>query len=121
MKKVWILEKFETTERVRKQVDEYREWAKQEHLTSEQVALLNSAIAKQEARLQENPEGYWYGFEGKVIYKQFCDCAKAAIRRNADGQFRVVEAQIDDNANTWVGYKNAQVNDGVLRYLMATK
>ena len=67
------------------------------------------------------PDGRWYGFEGKVIYRQFCDVAKAAIRRNPEGKFRVVEAEIEDDAKTWNGYKMTKVNDGVLRYLMATK
>ena len=70
--------------------------------------------------MDENPNGHWYGFEGKTNYKQFCDVAKAAIRRNYGATFRVVEGEIEDDAKYWSGYKIVKVNSGVLRYLMAT-
>ena len=121
MKKVWILEKFEDTDTMRKHLDDYKSMASREGLPAEQAATLDNLVAAQEAILAEYPNGRWYGFEGKIIYRQFCDCAKAAIRRNPDGKFRVVEAEIEDDAKYWPGYKNAKVNEGVLKYLMATK
>ena len=121
MKKVWILEKFEDADTMRKHLDDCKSMASREGLPAEQAAALDNFVAAQEAILAEYPNGRWYGFEGKIIYRQFCDCAKAAIRRNPDGKFRVVEAEIEDDAKYWPGYKNAKVNEGVFRYLMATK
>lgn len=124
MKKVWILEKFETAEEMTKHYTEFKmmvETAKNGEMTDEQIAQLEQSVAAYKKVVDENPDGRWYGFEGKSIYRQFCDVAKAAIRRNPEGKFRVVEGEIEDNAKYWVGYKMTKVNDGVYRYLMATK
>lgn len=125
MKKVWVLEKFASRDEMLKHQKENRsmvETAKADSkCTAEQISSLEDFAASYDKVVENNPDGRWYGFEGKVIYRQFCDCAKAAIRRNPDGKFRVVEAEIEDNVWSWLGYKNAKVNDGVLRYLMATK
>lgn len=120
MKKVWILEKFASNEEMAKSYELLKECAKNAK-TPEETATWEDAIIKYETSMEENPDGRWYGFEGKVIYRQFCDVAKAAIRRNPDGKFRVVEGEIEDDAKYWNGYKTTKVNDGVLRYLMATK
>lgn len=117
MKKVWILEKFETAEDARKVIEEYKQLAARPGMTEDQIGLLNTVIANQESRLEQNPEGYWYGFEGKIFYNQFVSCAKAAIHRNPEGKFRVVEAEIDDDAWTWMGYKAVKVNDGAMAYI----
>lgn len=120
MKKVWILEKFATAEEQAKSYENLKAMMEMAE-TPEQVAAVEMTIANYEKVMNENPDGRWYGFEGKVIYRQFCDVAKAAIRRNPDGKFRVVEAEIEDDAKYWNGYKMTKVNEGVLRYLMATK
>lgn len=125
MKKVWILEKFATAEEQVKHYTEFQvivENAKNNNeMTEEQIARLEQAVASYKKVLDENPDGHWYGFEGKVIYRQFCDVAKAAIRRNPEDKFRVVEGEIEDDAKYWNNYKFIKINDGVLRYLMATK
>ena len=125
MKKVWILEKFATAEEEAKHYNDFKELLetakKNNNMTEEQISQLNESLANFKKIVDENPNGRWYGFEGKVIYRQFCDVAKAAIRRNPDGKFRVVEAEIDDDAQYWTGYNFVKVNDGVYRYLMATK
>lgn len=125
MKKVWILEKFATAEEETKHYAEFVEMVENaknnSEMTDEQIAQLEQAVATYKKVVDENPNGRWYGFEGKIIYRQFCDVAKAAIRRNPEGKFRVVEGEIDDDAKYWTGYKMTKVNDGVLRYLMATK
>ena len=125
MKKVWILEKFETAEEEAKHYAEFKamvENAKNNNeMTEEQIAQLEQAVANYKKAVDENPDGRWYGFEGKVIYRQFCDVAKAAIRRNPEGKFRIVEGEIEDDAKYWNGYKRVKVNYGVRRYLMATK
>ena len=120
MKKVWILEKFASAEEQAKSYENLKamiEIAK----TPEEITGIEMAVANYEKVMNENPNGRWYGFEGKVIYHQFCDVAKAAIRRNPEGKFRVVEGEIEDDAKYWNGYKMTKVNDGVYRYLMATK
>lgn len=125
MKKVWILEKFATAEEEAKHYNDFKELLetakKNNNMTEEQISQLDESLANFKKIVDENPDGRWYGFEGKVIYRQFCDVAKAAIRRNPDGKFRVVEAEIDDDAQYWTGYNFVKVNDGVYRYLIATK
>ena len=125
MKKVWILEKFATAEEQAKHYTEFVEMVENAKndgkMTDEQIAQLEQGIAAYKKVVDENPDGRWYGFEGKAIYRQFCDVAKEAIRRNPEGKFRVVEGEIEDDAKYWTNYKMVKVNDGVYRYLMATK
>ena len=124
MKKVWILEKFATAEEQAKSYEDLKAMVEttknNSEMTDEQIAQLEQAVANYKKVVDENPSGRWYGFEGKTNYKQFCDVAKAAIRRNYGATFRVVEGEINDNAIYWAGYKIIKVNTGVLRYLMAT-
>lgn len=125
MKKVWILEKFASRDEMLKHQEENRvmvEMARSsDKYTAEQISSLEDFAASYDKVVENNPDGRWYGFEGKIIYRQFCDCAKAAIRRNPDGKFRVVEAEIPDDTTMWLGYKFVRVNEGVLKYLMATR
>lgn len=125
MKKVWILEKFVSREEMLNNHEEMKkmiEFAKsKDDCTDEVISSLIDSTAKYAQRIIDNPDGIWIGLEGKVIYRQFCDVAKSAIHRNPEFKFRVVEAEIEDGAKYWVGYKMTKVNDGVLRYLLATK
>lgn len=79
-------------------------------------------VENHEKRMADKPNGYWYGTEGKIKYKEFCEVARAAIERNKGKslKFRVVKAELADDAETWVGYKNPIENEGVLKYLLAT-
>lgn len=123
MKKVWILEKFASHEEMVKHCEENKamvEMAKNNGMSAEEIASLEEFAANYEKVMNKNPEGRWYGFEGKVIYRQFCDVARAAIRRNPEGKFRVAEGEIPEDSKYWIGYKLVKVNDGVYRYLMAT-
>lgn len=125
MKKVWILEKLYLPEETKKTISELEEILKtapnNPAATEEGIQLIIEGINNLKKLLEDHPEGYWRGFEGKTLYSQFCQVAKAAIRRNPEAIFRVVSAEIQDDAQFWPGYKNPQVNEGVLRYLMATK
>ena len=124
MKKVWILEKFASHEEMVNHCEENKamvEMAKNNGMSAEEIASIEEFAANYEKVMNKNPDGRWYGFEGKIKYNDFCYTAKAALRRNPDGKFRVVEAEIDDDAKYWIGYKLVKVNEGVLRYLMATK
>lgn len=123
MKKVWILEKYVTVEEMYKSLEQSNELyaSVKESGTEEQIAMVEEMIQKQNDKMEQNPNGYWSGWEGKSIYRQFCDVAKAAIRRADKGtQFRVVEGEVQDDAKFWTGYKFVKENEGVLRYLMAT-
>ena len=123
MKKVWILEKFETHDEMVEYLNDLKETLESGKANADEktVVAFEKLIVKREEIIKEYPDGRWYGFEGKIIYRQFCDVAKAAIRRNPKAKFRVVEGEIEDNAKYWPGYKVTKVNDGVYRYLMATK
>lgn len=124
MKKVWILEKFESNEAMVKTLGEMEQMFEENkgNFDEKGIESMNQTIASYKKRIEENLEGMWIGWEGKTIYRQFCDVAKAALRRaDKSWKFRVVEGEIEDNAQYWCGYKFVKENEGVLRYLMATK
>lgn len=121
MKKVWILEKFESREDMESLMAKTKDMASFYANDSEGYNVCNQMISALEKKMADNPDGYWAGFEGKIIYRQFIERAKEAIARNPEAKFRVVEGLIDDDATSWCGYKTVEVNDRVLRYLMATK
>lgn len=125
MKKVWILEKLYLPEETKKSIIKMEKMLEDirnnPETTTEGISLMEDTILNLKQRLADFPEGYWLGFEGKVIYRQFCQVAKAAINRNPDCTFRVVSAEIADNSKFWLGYQNPTVNEGVLKYLMATR
>lgn len=124
MKKVWILERFESNEMMVKTLGELEQMFEEskDNLDEKGIESMNQTIASYKKMIEENPEGMWIGWEGKSIYRQFCDVAKAALRRaDKSWKFRVIEGEIEDNAQYWRGYKFVKENEGVLRYLMATK
>lgn len=124
MKKVWILEKFESNEMMVKTLGELEQMFEESkgNLDEKGIESMNQTITSYKKMIEENPEGMWIGWEGKSIYSQFCDVAKAALRRaDKSWKFRVVEGEIEDNAQYWCDYKFVKENEGVLRYLMATK
>lgn len=124
MKKVWILEKFESNEMMVKTLGELEQMFEENkgNFDEKGIESMNQTIVSYKKMIEENSEGMWIGWEGKSIYRQFCDVAKAALRRaDKSWKFRVVEGEIEDNAQYWCGYKFVKENEGVLRYLMATK
>lgn len=124
MKKVWILEKFESNEAMVKTLGEMEQMFEENkgNFDEKGIESINQTIASYKKRIEENPEGMWIGWEGKTIYRQFCDVAKAALRRaDKSWKFRVVEGEIEDDAQFWCGYKFVKENEGVFHYLMATK
>lgn len=124
MKKVWILERFESNEMMVKTLGELEQMFEENkgNFDEKGIESMNQTITSYKKRIEENPEGMWIGWEGKSIYRQFCDVAKAALHRaDKSWKFRVVEGEIEDDAQYWCGYKFVKENKGVLRYLMATK
>lgn len=123
MKKVWILEGLVTPDKTKKSIAEVEGW-KQEMIAtnnSDGVEACERTIANLKKKLELFPNGYWLGYDGKIIYSQFCDCAKRTLKNMKDKmQFRVVKAEIEDDAKVWTDYMNPVENEGVLRYLMAT-
>lgn len=117
MRKVYILEKFETVDEMMKSIDELKAAmaALPEDKRVEAMAAYENIVGALEANLRNNPNGRWYGFEGKVMLKQFVPAAAAAVERNPDGKFRVVVAEIADNVKYWNGYQNAVVDDDLFR------
>ena len=125
MKKVWILERFISKEEMEKSMNELYEirefWDERDDAEAEAaIKTCDEMIVAYEKRMNANPDGYWLGYQGKIIYRQFCSCAHETMRYFKEGLFRVVKAEIEDSASQWIGYKNPVVNDGVLRYLYAT-
>lgn len=124
MKKVWILEKFESNEMMVKTLSNFEQMLEENkgNFDEKGIKSMNQTIDSYKKMIDENPEGMWIGFVGKSIYRQFCDVAKSELRRaDKSWKFRVVEGEIEDDAQSWCGYKFVKENEGVLRYLMATK
>lgn len=123
MKKVWVLERFVTAEDLSNQVARCKDMLNTATAENDKerinlaIELLNFA----EKMLNIYPDGYWEGLEGKIKYKQFCVVAKDCMRRHPKTDFRVVEGLIEDDADVWLGYSPCKINEGVLKYLRATK
>lgn len=120
--KVWVLEKFTSPTEIVKTLIDMIELVESSRscCSTEDSQNLDKGLDQFENKIEENPSGFWSGFEGKTSYKQFCNVAKDAIERNPNAKFRVVEAEIDDNATTWTSYRLVSVNNKVLKYLRAT-
>ena len=121
MKKVWILERFVTTEELKDYVvmaESYVEKCEKDH--PDRVNDAKNLLESSKQTLENNPNGQWIGMEGKSIYRIFCRVAKDCIRNAPKYLYRVVTAEIPDDAKYWIGYKNPIVNEGVLKYLKAT-
>lgn len=126
MKKVWILELFYTREDLEKELHFAQEIYEKELTKADRdmkiINAFDNVVTALKRQIEENPDGMWGGIEGKTNYAQFCNVAKDALRRAEEGaSYRVVQAQIPDTATQWWGYQKPVVNDGVYRYLMATK
>lgn len=121
MKKVWILEKFESRDDMESLMAKMKDMLSFFSSDAEGAKVCKQMIHTLEGKMADNPDGYWAGFEGKIVYRQFVNRAKEAIARNPGAKFRVVEGLIGDDAKSWCGYETVEINDRVLRYLMATK
>lgn len=120
MKKVWILERFETKEMLEESLARLQDLIADIEANDEVAKEVEKIITHTRNLIVENPNGRWHGIEGKSIYSQFCNVAKGTIKMFPDVKFRVVEAEIEDDAHYWLGYRFVKENEGVLRYLMAT-
>lgn len=121
MKKVWILERFASREEVEQKLFEVTNM----EVPAEAEETRTRLIDLYTERLETCPDGYWYGIQGKTNYKVFCQCAKDSIIADKEynhgkSKYRVVKAEVADDAKYWGGYTNAVVNEGVLKYLYAT-
>ena len=124
MKKVWVLEKFESNEMMIKTLANLEQTFNEymSNLDEKGIDSMIQTISSYKKMIAENPKGMWLGWEGKISYRQFCEVAKSSLRRAPSSyKFRVIEAEIENNAKYWGGYKFVKENDAVLRYLMSTK
>ena len=120
MKKVWVLEKFVPVETTKKDIESLKKTYGDDK-DPEIVEFLEKMVGVLQKSIDEHPEGHWVGYACKFNYRQFCQQAFEMIRQHRrDGfKFRVVKAEVEDDAGYWTGYKNSVENDGVLRYLYA--
>lgn len=129
VKKIWVLERWTNKDKMAKTYAEMLDitaYSKETGAAGDVVESLKDSAIKYKEMMEQNPEGYWLGYVGRSNYKRFCSDAKNDLRyfikekgENAKN-FRVVEATIEDDAKYWIGYTVTKVNDGVLRYLLAT-
>ena len=126
MKKVWILEGWVTRERMEKNAEESERMlrriveSKPLDMFPEEVKVFEELVEFEKKMLAEHPDGYWCGYEGKSNYDLFCQRARNTMRDMKDMKWRVLKAEISDDAESWGGYTNGVENNGVLRYLYAT-
>lgn len=121
MKKIWILEGYITRERMIESVKEAEETLK--NVAPEHVETAREMLAAQKKRLAENPEGYWFAYQGRTNYNVFCNDSRQTMRnlKERKMKWRVLKAEISETAKYWPGqYVNGIENDGVMRYLYAT-
>ena len=123
MKSVWILEGFTTREQIDMDLKNFKKIV-ENAVTEEEKRISADWFQTYQKIADENPEGYWTGYQGKTNYRQFCECAKETLRNMKERgmKWRVIKGQIPDNAQYWNGYKNnpVEVKDAVMRYLWAT-
>lgn len=120
MKKVWILERYISTEEMQSSLNELLAIREANEGNAEAQATVDDMIEAYQKRMAANPDGYWLGYQGKTIYQQFVSCARETMRNLKGSQFRVLKAEIEDSAMMWPGYVNGVENEGVLKYLLAT-
>lgn len=120
--KVWVLEKFNSPAEMIKTLIDMIEIVESSrgNCSAEDSRELDENIDQLENKIEENPSGFWSGVEGKASYKRFCNVAKDEIERNPNAKFRVVEAEIDDRALSWINYRVVSVNEKVYKYLLTT-
>ena len=119
MKAVWILEVLKTPGEWGEALEESKELLDMD-MDERSKEMTLSYIRKLEEKIANYPDGKFEGTVGRSIYNQFTRDAKEVILRNKDKQYRVVKAEIEDDAQYWVKYQNAVENPGVLKYLYAT-
>ena len=96
-KSVWILERWVSREEMEKDI-------KQIESADNASEYMLLAFRKM---LELHPEGYWCGCEGKSNYSQFLRCAERHVKDRSDNiTYRVVVADIPNDAQYWAGYKN---------------
>lgn len=73
MKKVWILEKFESNEMMVKTLGELEQMFEENksNFDAKGIESMNQTIASHKKRIEENPEGMWIGWEGKSFIVSF--------------------------------------------------
>lgn len=122
MKKVWILESYIGKEEMKKSEDDVMDMIAfyEEKGEPDFVKTCKELLEQVQKKHSENPDGYWLGYQGKTNYKVFCRESQQTMRNLKGRKFRVLKAEIEDDAQVWSGYVNGVENEGVLRYLYAT-
>lgn len=119
MKAVWILEVLKTPGEWEEALEESKELL-EEDMDERSKEMTLRYIQKLENKIKDFPNGKFEGTIGRSIYSQFTRDAKECILRDRERQYRVVKAEIEDDAKYWIKYQNAVENPGVLKYLYAT-
>ena len=112
MKNVWILERWMDRNKYVQMSQEFFQ------MSEEGIPEAIEVVRRIESKLNDpNFIGEWCGVVGKSNYNNFCWEAAHSIKYVKNVKFRVVKAQIKDDATEWVNYVNPVENEGVLRYL----
>ena len=121
MKKIWVLEGFIDRSQMIKSLDDL--YSMKAGLDSDDAKkACDDAIIAYKKRIDSSHDGYWFGYEGKSSYRDFCICAKRVLKnmRKENMAWRVIEGIIPDDAKSWLDYKIVKENVGVMKYLWAT-
>lgn len=122
MQKIWILECLYTPEEMQKDLALYEKMLDTDDIKNneESLELTKKMLENTKQMIAENPNGKWIGHQGKIIYRQFCECALETMGyfKNKK-QYRVVEALIEENSRYWLNYEVVKENPGVLKCLLS--
>lgn len=128
-KKIWVLQRWIDRNGMDKTYNEMLDmvtFCKENGADAKVTASFQDSADRYKEKMEQNPDGYWLGYVGRSNYRGFCRDAKESLRgfikerKESAENFRVVEATTEDDAKTWTGYTVVKVNDGVLKYLLAT-
>lgn len=123
MKKIWVLEKFITTDMMKATMNKLMQ--DKDNAISENDRLASMKILDVYTDfVEKNPDGCWLAHRGKCNYTDFCQVAREDMRKMLNQkkkvQWRVIEGQIEDDSTTWSNYEVVKVNERVFKYLWAT-
>lgn len=120
--KVFILEEFLSKEELEKRLEDSKAildaCATLTDLNCDIVLTLNENVTYNRKMVTENPNGVWRGFAGKYDGQAFLEIALEHIKRSKTGTYRVVVGEIENNAWTWLGYKNPVISETLTKELL---
>jgi len=110
--KIWILEKWDSTENMQSKFDEAVAFSG----ATENTPLFEMLKTEFQKLIDNTPQGQWSGILAGISYKSFCNNAASIIE---DGNtYRVMQGTFDDLSFHWMDYHAETENKLVLNHIM---